>query len=73
MNQNLICIISITSQNMHCQMTIQIQLTIRDSQEPKYFENKNHPEHSKWKYFKKHQGQHQNDKAKINNTQLSDK
>jgi hypothetical protein len=29
------------------------QQSIRDSHESKYFENKNHPEHSKWKDQKK--------------------
>jgi hypothetical protein len=32
------------------------QQSIRDSHETKYFENKNHPEHSKWKEAKKNQG-----------------
>jgi len=29
--------------------------SIRDSHEPRYFENRNHPEHSKWKEYKKSQ------------------
>jgi hypothetical protein len=33
--------------------------SIRDSHEPKYFENKHHPEHSKWKDYKKNQGKQQ--------------
>jgi hypothetical protein len=35
------------------------QQSIRDSHEPRYFENKNHPEHSKWKDYKKNQGRHE--------------
>jgi hypothetical protein len=34
------------------------QQSIRDSHETKYFENKNHPEHSKWKAVKKSQRKH---------------
>ena len=33
--------------------------SIRDSRDSKYFENKNHPEHSKWKQNKGNQGRHQ--------------
>lgn len=33
------------------------QQSIRDSRESRYFENKNHPEHSKWKEAKRNQGQ----------------
>ena len=32
------------------------QVSIRDSHEPRYFENRNHPEHSKWKEYKRNQG-----------------
>jgi hypothetical protein len=35
------------------------QQSIRDSHETKYFENKNHPEHSKWKDAKRNQGHNQ--------------
>jgi len=38
------------------------QQSIRDSHESKYFENKNHPEHDKWKEQKKNQGRHQDQK-----------
>jgi hypothetical protein len=34
------------------------QQNIRDSHESKYFENKNHPEHSKWKEQKKNEKKH---------------
>jgi len=33
--------------------------SIRDSHESKYFENKNHPEHSKWRDSRRNNGQHQ--------------
>jgi hypothetical protein len=36
-----------------------IQPSIRDSHEGRYFENKHHPEHSKWKEYKKNQNRHQ--------------
>jgi hypothetical protein len=35
------------------------QQSIRDSNESKYFANKNHPEHSKWKESRRNQGPHQ--------------
>ena len=35
------------------------QQSIRDSHEPRYQENRNHPEHSKWKESRRNQG-HQN-------------
>ena len=35
------------------------QQSIRDSHESRYFENKNHPEHSKWKEQKRNQRKHQ--------------
>jgi len=37
------------------------QPSIRDSREGRYFENKNHPEHSKWKEYKRNQGKPQKD------------
>jgi len=37
------------------------QSSIRDSHEGRYFENKNHPEHSKWKEYKRNQGKQQGD------------
>jgi hypothetical protein len=43
------------------------QGSIRDSHEGKYFQNKNHPEHSKWKEYKKSQKSQQgngNDKRR---------
>jgi hypothetical protein len=42
------------------------QQSIRDSHEPRYFENKNHPEHSKWKEYKKNQGRHQGQQNRPN-------
>jgi hypothetical protein len=38
------------------------QQSIRDSHESRYFVNKNHPEHSKWKADKRNQGRHQGQK-----------
>jgi len=40
---------------------------IRDSHEPRYFENKKHPEHSKWKEYRKgqrNQGEKKNEKRR---------
>jgi hypothetical protein len=50
-----------------------IQLSIRDSHEPRYFENKDHPEHSKWKNFKKFQEENQKVEEKYNKSELSNK
>ena len=50
-----------------------IQQSIRDSHEPRYFENKNHPEHSKWKDFKRNQVQDQKAQKQYDNIQLTDK
>jgi len=36
------------------------QQSIRDSHDSRYFVNKNHPEHSKWKDNKRNQGRNQN-------------
>lgn len=36
------------------------QQSIRDSHDSRYFVNKNHPEHSKWKENKRNRGQNQN-------------
>lgn len=35
------------------------QHSIRDSREGRYFENRDHPEHSQWKEYKRNNGRHQ--------------
>jgi len=43
------------------------QQSIRDSHDSKYFVNKNHPEHSKWKESQKNQGNQKHDDGRKNN------
>ena len=49
------------------------QLSIRDSHEPKYFEIKDHPEHYKWKEFRKNRGKYESEMQTNNQTELSNK
>ena len=43
------------------------QQSIRDSHDSRYFENKNHPEHSKWKESQKNHGNQKHDDGRKNN------